>query len=70
MISRGTPKMEKYYDRIYEKADGVARITLNRPDNANGIDMTMAHKLLQASIYWDADEAVRAVLLTGRGKMF
>ncbi|MBP8926034.1 MAG: enoyl-CoA hydratase/isomerase family protein [Pseudomonadales bacterium] len=49
---------------------GVAHITLNRPDAANGLDMTMAQELLQVSIACRADPEVRAVLLDAHGRMF
>ncbi len=50
--------------------DQVAIITLNRPDSANGIDLTMAQELMDAAIFCEGNEDVRAVLLTGTGKMF
>ena len=49
---------------------GVARITLNRPDSANGISMQLAQELLQASLACRCSPRVRAVLLTGKGRMF
>ena len=49
---------------------GVARITLNRPDAANGISMQLAQELLQASLACRCSPQVRAVLLTGAGRMF
>ena len=49
---------------------GIARITLNRPEAANGLDITMARELLQLSIECRGDPAVRAVLLDARGRMF
>ncbi|WP_121067320.1 enoyl-CoA hydratase/isomerase family protein [Chachezhania antarctica] len=51
-------------------ADGIARITLNRPDQANALDRTMAQELFAASLAVSTDPSVRAVLLTGRGKLF
>src|SRR5436190_6148952 len=55
---------------IYEVKEGVARITFNRPDAANTLDMQMALDLMHASIRASEDPAVRAVILTGAGKMF
>ena len=49
---------------------GIARITLNRPDAANGISMQLAQELLQASLACRCSPQVRAVLLTGKGRMF
>ncbi|MFN8037463.1 MAG: enoyl-CoA hydratase-related protein [Acidimicrobiia bacterium] len=51
-------------------ADGVATITLRRPDAANAIDLTMATELLDAALALDGDASVRAVLLRGEGRMF
>ena len=55
---------------IYEVKDHVARITFNRPDAANALNMQMALDLMHASIQAGEDRAVRAVLITGAGKMF
>ena len=51
-------------------ADGVAHITLNRPEAANAIDLTMARELFDAAIRCDAHGDVRAVVLTGAGRAF
>lgn len=51
-------------------ADGVGRITLRRPDNANAMDPTMAKELLEAAIACDVDPSVRAVLIDAEGGMF
>ncbi len=53
-----------------EIADGWARVVLNRPDAANGIDLVLGRELMQVAIRCDEDPAVRAVLLTGAGRMF
>ncbi|MCB2100631.1 MAG: enoyl-CoA hydratase/isomerase family protein [Rhodobacterales bacterium] len=55
---------------LYEVADGVARITLNRPQVANGLDLALAQDLYHAALAADEDPAVRAILLGGAGKMF
>jgi 2-(1,2-epoxy-1,2-dihydrophenyl)acetyl-CoA isomerase len=55
---------------LYEVKDHVARITLNRPDAANALDMEMGRDLMHASIRASEDPAVRAVIITGAGKMF
>jgi len=49
---------------------GIARVTLNRPDAANGIDLEMAAALLDVAHTVKADANVRAVLLTGAGPRF
>ncbi len=43
----------------FEIDDGVGRITLRRPDNANAMNPTLAHELLEAAIACDVDPAVR-----------
>ncbi|MGH0032014.1 MAG: enoyl-CoA hydratase/isomerase family protein [Myxococcota bacterium] len=59
------------YDHIeYALEAGVATLTLNRPDAANAIHLPLARELMDAAIRCDEDPAVRAVLLTGTGKMF
>ena len=53
---------------LVEVADGVARLTLNRPDKLNAFDESM-HRALHAALdeaRWD--ETVRAILLTGAGR--
>lgn len=59
-----------YGNLLFEIADGVATITLNRPDAANAIDLALARELMDVSIQCDENPAVRAVLLTGSGKLF
>jgi 2-(1,2-epoxy-1,2-dihydrophenyl)acetyl-CoA isomerase len=64
-----TDSME-YQNLRFELAEGVATITLNRPDAANAIDLALARELMQVAIRCDEDANVRAVLLTGAGRMF
>jgi 2-(1,2-epoxy-1,2-dihydrophenyl)acetyl-CoA isomerase len=49
---------------------GIATITLNRPDAANGMDMQMGKDLMDAAINCEANDEVRAVVITANGKMF
>ena len=51
-------------------ADGVAHIRLNRPDAANGLDMTMLKGLHEVVMTIHGDSRVRCVLITGEGKNF
>jgi hypothetical protein len=46
-----------YENLRYELADGVATITLNRPDAANAIDLALARELMQVAIRCDEDRA-------------
>lgn len=50
--------------------DGVATVTLNRPDGANALNMAMGRDLLEAALRIEGDPAVRAVVVTGAGKHF
>src|SRR5438067_2783753 len=54
----------------YELQDHVARITLNRPDAGNALDGEMGRELMHAAIRSSEDRAVRAVVLSGAGRMF
>ena len=51
-------------------ADGVATLTLNRPDVLNAIDQAMIDGLHDALAHVRADDSVRAVVLTGAGRGF
>lgn len=51
-------------------ADGVARITLNRPDRGNGVVPEMAADLIDALNRLEVDHGVRVLILTGAGKQF
>ena len=54
----------------YEVADGVLTLTLNRPDRMNAFTDTMRAELLVAFDASDADDDVRAVIVTGAGRAF
>ena len=55
---------------LYEVKDRVARITFNRPDAANALNLEMGRDLMHVAIRASEDPQVRAVILTGAGKMF
>jgi 2-(1,2-epoxy-1,2-dihydrophenyl)acetyl-CoA isomerase len=50
--------------------DGVATLTLARPDAGNSIDLQLAKDLNEVTLAWSVDQRVRAVLITGEGKNF
>jgi len=50
--------------------DGVATLTLDRPDALNAFDLVMARELLQVFTTEARDDAVRAVVVTGSGRAF
>ncbi len=55
---------------ILKVEDGVATITLNRPQVGNAVDLPMARSLRDAVIQCADDGGVRCVVLTGAGRMF
>ena len=59
------------YEQITaESADGVLTITLNRPDRLNAWTPTMGQELIAAFDAADADDGVRAIIVTGAGRGF
>jgi 2-(1,2-epoxy-1,2-dihydrophenyl)acetyl-CoA isomerase len=59
------------YETIrYELGDGVATITLARPESLNALNATMRGELLAAIKVAERDDAVRAVVITGEGRGF
>jgi enoyl-CoA hydratase/carnithine racemase len=50
--------------------DGIATVTLDRPDRLNAFTVTMQDDLIAAFDRIDADDNVRAVVVTGRGRAF
>ena len=62
--------MSSFSTLEFVRDGALARITLNRPDAANGLNMEMAKELLAVSIACRADAGVRAVILSGRGRFF
>jgi enoyl-CoA hydratase len=59
-----------YETILYEPSDGVARITLNRPEKLNAISWQMQEELQQALWQADRDPSVRVVTLRGAGRSF
>lgn len=55
---------------LYEIHDGIATITLNRPDRMNAFTPTMRNELIDIFQSADRDDAVRVVVVTGSGKAF
>jgi enoyl-CoA hydratase/carnithine racemase len=56
-----------YHERV---ADGVALLTLNRPDRGNSVVPEMARDLLDALATLEQDATVRVLVLTGAGQQF
>lgn len=55
---------------LYEVSDGLATITINRPEAMNAMNTEAKVALREAARSAAADEAVRAVLLTANGRAF
>ena len=61
---------DSYQHILFAVEDGVATITLNRPKRMNAFHFALGAELESAYARCDADDAVRAVVLTGSGKAF
>ena len=55
---------------LFERAGGIARITLNRPDRLNSFNTAMHAELREALAQVKADTTLRVLLLTGAGRGF
>ena len=60
----------EYQDINLDISDGIATITLNRPDKLNAFTGRMMHEIIDAFDTTDADDSVKAVIVTGAGKGF
>ncbi|GLZ09897.1 enoyl-CoA hydratase [Actinomadura sp. NBRC 104425] len=59
-----------YSEIDYRVRDGIATLTLNRPERLNAYTHTMRNEMLDAFDRVDADDEVRAVVVTGAGRAF
>ena len=59
-----------YQEIEYEVDDRVLTITLNRPDRLNAFTVQMQEELVDAFDRADADDDIRAIVVTGRGRGF
>jgi 2-(1,2-epoxy-1,2-dihydrophenyl)acetyl-CoA isomerase len=55
---------------LFTRSGPIAQITLNRPAQANAIDMKMAHDLATLALRCDTDVSIRCVVLSGIGRLF
>jgi enoyl-CoA hydratase/carnithine racemase len=62
--------MSDYADLLYDVSDGIATITLNRPERMNAISGPMLLSFSRAFRDADRDPAVRVIILTGAGRGF
>src|SRR5262245_7121985 len=59
-----------YTQILSDVADGVATITLNRPERLNAYTPVMRREIAAAFQQYDDDDAVRAIIVTGAGRGF
>jgi enoyl-CoA hydratase/carnithine racemase len=59
-----------YHTIGYQAAQGIATLTLRRPEKLNAFNAEMLQEMLQAFDAIDADDAVRVVIVTGEGRAF
>jgi enoyl-CoA hydratase/carnithine racemase len=62
--------MPTFETLLYSVEDGIATITLNRPDKLNAFNTQMMKDMIAAFDATDADDNVRAVIVTGAGRAF
>ena len=59
-----------YETILTETSEAIFTITINRPDKLNALNTTMIRELIDAFDTADADDAVRAIIVTGAGRAF
>ena len=62
--------MTAFREISYAVVDGVCTLTLDRPARLNAVTSVMIDELIAALDQADADDAVRAVIVTGAGRAF
>ena len=55
---------------LYDVQDQIATLTFNRPDNQNTLNPTMTEEILKILDMVDADDNVKALIITGAGRFF
>src|SRR5882757_7433977 len=66
--SREGERAMAYEFIIAERHDGVALITLNRPDKLNALSFGLMSEVGDALTEYESDDAIKAVILTGAGE--
>ena len=69
-MSAALETVQKPEEVLYEVAEGIATLTLNRPERLNTISGPMLARLTQLLIKANEDPAVRVIVLTGTGRAF
>lgn len=57
-------------DTLFDIKDGIAIVTLNRPEKLNSLTMVQLEELSQKANEFEQDDAVRAIIITATGKGF
>ena len=66
-----TPSYERYETvRVEKDDDGVAVVTLNRPEKRNAVSFQMHDELERLFVDLADDDEIRAIVLTGAGEAF
>jgi 2-(1,2-epoxy-1,2-dihydrophenyl)acetyl-CoA isomerase len=60
----------EYTTLLFDVRDGIAHISLNRPEAANSINLEFARDLMYAVLRCDEDPSIRAVVMSGKGNLF
>lgn len=60
-------KVKDFEDIIYEKAEGIAKVTINRPEKRNAFRPLTVNEMIEAFVDAREDPSVGVVLLTGAG---
>ena len=55
---------------VYEKKDGVAYVTLNRPEKLNAMNDTLHRELGEVWVDFNEDDALKVAILSGNGRCF
>lgn len=61
---------QTFTELLYDVADGIATITLNRPDKMNAFTNVMCREMVRAFDLTDANDDVKVVIVTGAGRAF
>jgi enoyl-CoA hydratase len=67
IIRHLSPVQNMYSTLLFDLTDGIARITINRPDKLNALNGTVIGELADAASRTESDPGVRGVILTGAG---
>jgi enoyl-CoA hydratase/carnithine racemase len=59
-----------YENLLLEKRDGIAKLTLNRPEKLNALSQPLLSDLRQALDEIESDQDIRVVIVTGAGRAF